>query len=761
VSESLHKLGDVLRAAREAKGIDLARVERETKIRTRYLSALEHGDYAELPGAVYTKGFLRNYGTFLGLDPEYLVDLYHLETDGAVAKRPSPGPPRPLRVRRARAFVVTPGAIAAAILTVAVVAFVGYLAYEFVTFARTPTLALTQPTGDVPRYHEMTYTIVGVTVPNATVTVDGPRLSQDVTADGEGQFHLKVSLVPGANLFTIVANDPVTHRDSVTKTVTIDVDLSSPSPSPGAAVAIAAPEDGGSLSGPVTVKGTAPAGTAIHVEARLTTAADPGFTITSLSGQKVAVPAPKSGDVVSADATADAASGNHSYAERYPSDEAAAARLASIAAHASAALRALPDGAHHATVLAAMAWAAGRPLRGAAAAAAGVAAGVGLALKPHLLAPAVLVEAYLAWRQPSQRAWRRPEVLAIAVVVLAYGSAVAVWTPEYFAVAELVARLYGGLNPPALTLLRVPEVPLWGFAALLLVLTRLPVDSRPAWTVLFLAATGFLVAALAQMKGWEYHLYPAEVTLLFLVVAAIFWVLDALGSLPAVLAGGTRSIVVLLAAALLVSTGRQTMRDRQPDSRDLVTPLHAIVEQYAHGRPIYVMGMLVYPAFPLVNVSGLEWSSRHNSLWFLQGLYREELARPGEFRFRTPAEMPALEGEFYEEIITDLCSRPPAVLIVESLTHYGPGGRRPFDVLAYYRQDPRFEHLFSAYRPVGQVDAFRAYVSSGDASCTLDESRLVRERGLDHRQRISSPAASPTAAVADTTVRFGYASSTS
>jgi len=306
VSESLHKLGDVLRAAREAKGIDLARVERETKIRTRYLSALEHGDYAELPGAVYTKGFLRNYGTFLGLDPEYLVDLYHLETDGAVAKRPSPGPPRPLRVRRARAFVVTPGAIAAAILTVAVVAFVGYLAYEFVTFARTPTLALTQPTGDVPRYHEMTYTIVGVTVPNATVTVDGPRLSQDVTADGEGQFHLKVSLVPGANLFTIVANDPVTHRDSVTKTVTIDVDLSSPSPSPGAAVAIAAPEDGGSLSGPVTVKGTAPAGTAIHVEARLTTAADPGFTITSLSGQKVAVPAPKSGDVVSADATADA-----------------------------------------------------------------------------------------------------------------------------------------------------------------------------------------------------------------------------------------------------------------------------------------------------------------------------------------------------------------------------------------------------------------------------------------------------------------------
>ena len=36
-----HKLGEVLRTAREAKGVDLARVERDTKIRARYLSALE------------------------------------------------------------------------------------------------------------------------------------------------------------------------------------------------------------------------------------------------------------------------------------------------------------------------------------------------------------------------------------------------------------------------------------------------------------------------------------------------------------------------------------------------------------------------------------------------------------------------------------------------------------------------------------------------------------------------------------------------
>jgi cytoskeleton protein RodZ len=72
VTDQVHRLGEVLRAAREAKGVDLPRVERETKIRERYLSALERGEYRELPGAVYTKGFLRNYGAYLGLDPEYL-----------------------------------------------------------------------------------------------------------------------------------------------------------------------------------------------------------------------------------------------------------------------------------------------------------------------------------------------------------------------------------------------------------------------------------------------------------------------------------------------------------------------------------------------------------------------------------------------------------------------------------------------------------------------------------------------------------------
>ena len=154
VTDAVHKLGEVLRAAREAKGVDLPRVERETKIRERYLSALERGEYRELPGSVYTKGFLRNYGTYLGLDPEYLIDLYRIETSDTRGERPTPAaPPRPIGVRRSRGFVVTPGAVVAAILTLAVGGFFAYLGYELVNFAREPELRITEPAGNVNGAH--------------------------------------------------------------------------------------------------------------------------------------------------------------------------------------------------------------------------------------------------------------------------------------------------------------------------------------------------------------------------------------------------------------------------------------------------------------------------------------------------------------------------------------------------------------------------------------------------------------------------------
>src|SRR3990170_8871899 len=101
-------LPDRLVAARERKGVDLFRAERDTKIRSRYLAALERGDYRELPGAVYTKGFLRNYAVYLGLDPEEALLQWRAERGDDRPSEPVIVVPRAIQAPP-RAFTFSPG----------------------------------------------------------------------------------------------------------------------------------------------------------------------------------------------------------------------------------------------------------------------------------------------------------------------------------------------------------------------------------------------------------------------------------------------------------------------------------------------------------------------------------------------------------------------------------------------------------------------------------------------------------------------------
>ncbi len=68
--------GDTLRQAREDLGVSLVDAERETRIHRRYLEALENEDSGVLPAPVYTRGFIRTYCQYLGLNPEGMIDLF-------------------------------------------------------------------------------------------------------------------------------------------------------------------------------------------------------------------------------------------------------------------------------------------------------------------------------------------------------------------------------------------------------------------------------------------------------------------------------------------------------------------------------------------------------------------------------------------------------------------------------------------------------------------------------------------------------------
>ena len=72
----MFEIGATLREARERRQLTYEQVEAETKIRAKYLRALEEEEFDSLPSGTYVRGFLRAYASYLGLDGRLFVDEY-------------------------------------------------------------------------------------------------------------------------------------------------------------------------------------------------------------------------------------------------------------------------------------------------------------------------------------------------------------------------------------------------------------------------------------------------------------------------------------------------------------------------------------------------------------------------------------------------------------------------------------------------------------------------------------------------------------
>lgn len=69
----MNSIGDTLRRERQRRNLDLHRIAAELKISVRFLEAMEQDDFGKLPGGVFTKSFVRQYASFLGIETDELV----------------------------------------------------------------------------------------------------------------------------------------------------------------------------------------------------------------------------------------------------------------------------------------------------------------------------------------------------------------------------------------------------------------------------------------------------------------------------------------------------------------------------------------------------------------------------------------------------------------------------------------------------------------------------------------------------------------
>jgi cytoskeleton protein RodZ len=189
------EIGSTLREARMHAHIDISEVEARTKIRAKYLRAIENEEWDLLPGTVYVKSFLRTYADFLGLDSRLLIDefkrRYERPADHEVRPMSGIGRERERGTRRRPRPSLSPKYVIAAALLVIVAAL--YLIGSNSNNSNPPadgagSTATGGHHGKKPDTHPVTTTTTskktGTTTGTSTTTIPPAKATVAMTATG-------------------------------------------------------------------------------------------------------------------------------------------------------------------------------------------------------------------------------------------------------------------------------------------------------------------------------------------------------------------------------------------------------------------------------------------------------------------------------------------------------------------------------------------------------------------------------------------------
>lgn len=216
-------LGQKLKTARLRKKFKFDEIEEATKIRARYLDAMERDDYRALPGPVYLPGYLTRYANFLGLPAGEIVARYRNE-QGRSTVGSSKKHFRTSKELEELRFTVTPRTFAVATVALLVVGLTTYVGWQVRKFSAPPSVSITSPTTDSVSTDEVI--IKGETYPTASVTING----QPVGVDFGGEFSQKVGLSRGVNNIEIKSSNRAGR--STTKVLKIFADFAVPANPP-------------------------------------------------------------------------------------------------------------------------------------------------------------------------------------------------------------------------------------------------------------------------------------------------------------------------------------------------------------------------------------------------------------------------------------------------------------------------------------------------------------------------------------------------
>ena len=205
--QRIKTLGERLRKIREESELTIEEASRQTQIQKRYITALEQGNYASLPGPIYVESFLKKYSEYLGVSTEFVLSLYHQQEKKTLKKEyKSKFTPTPKEIPKA---LITPVLIRRILIGIVIVALMTYVGFEISKIFSPPELIISSPT-DYVTVTENIIEVTGSTEQSATLSING----KEIFINDDGSFSEIVTLKEGLNNISISATKEKS-RDTV------------------------------------------------------------------------------------------------------------------------------------------------------------------------------------------------------------------------------------------------------------------------------------------------------------------------------------------------------------------------------------------------------------------------------------------------------------------------------------------------------------------------------------------------------------------
>lgn len=194
----MRKISELLFEVRNEKGLSLEDVEREIKIKSVYLKAMEEGRFKNLPSESYALGFVKNYAKFLDIPVSKAVPLFRREYEHKSSASIVPEFRKSQHKFNKKLFFNTKALIVVGIFLI----LAAYVAFQYSSLLFPPKLTVMSPENGMTIEGNVV-DVRGETDPYASVTVEG----EEVYVSLSGEFAKSIYVFSGESTIEIVATN--------------------------------------------------------------------------------------------------------------------------------------------------------------------------------------------------------------------------------------------------------------------------------------------------------------------------------------------------------------------------------------------------------------------------------------------------------------------------------------------------------------------------------------------------------------------------